>query len=147
MFPFCWIKASHIGKSHILGKQVSLLAFRQVLTKILPVECIQLHNYDLFEKARLKLSPLKSSSFRQDYHMPGIFLLNKNAKKLVAPTRCGLYLFPLNLYGKPWIWGKILPNTQKCTHFDHQKNDPSLIDLSLTLLKVLFLPHQIAIFN
>ena len=43
----------------MLGKKVSLIAFRQVLTKILPAACIQLYNYDLFENARLKLSPLK----------------------------------------------------------------------------------------
>ena len=32
-------------------KRLSLIAFRQVLTKILPATFIQLHNYDLFEKA------------------------------------------------------------------------------------------------
>ena len=39
----------HIGKK-------SLIAFRKVL-KILPAACIQLHNYDLFEKTQLQLSP------------------------------------------------------------------------------------------
>ena len=52
----------------MLGKKVSLIAFRQVLTKILPAAFIQLHNYDLFENARLKLSPLKpKKSVQQDY--------------------------------------------------------------------------------
>ena len=134
-------KIPHIGKRGIS------IRFQISFNKNFACRMHSVNNYDLFEKDRSKLSPLKSNNVRQNYHMPGIFLLNKNAKKTVAPTRCGLYLFPLNLYGKPWIWGKILPNTQKCTHFDHQKNDPSLIDLSLTLLKVLFLPHQIAIFN
>ena len=37
-------------------KKVSLVPFRQVLTKILAAACIQLHNYDLFEKARKIMS-------------------------------------------------------------------------------------------
>ena len=61
------IKISHIGKSHVLGNKVSLLAFRHVLTKTLPAACIQLHYYDLFEKAWLKLNPLTQNSFQQDY--------------------------------------------------------------------------------
>ena len=54
----------------MLGEKVSLIAFRQVLTKRLPaacVHCLELHNYDLFEKARLKLSPLIQNSVQQDY--------------------------------------------------------------------------------
>ena len=99
MFSFCWIKTSHIGKSHILGKQVSLLAFRQVLTKILPVECIQLHNYDLFEKARLKLSPLIQNSVLQGYipeSYASYLLSYQKCQKIVAPTRSGLSTLPLN---------------------------------------------------
>ena len=42
---------SHIGKK-------TLIAFRKFLTKTLPAACIQLPNYDLFEKAQLKLSSL-----------------------------------------------------------------------------------------
>ena len=30
-FSFYWIKLSHIGEFHILGKKVSLTAFRNVL--------------------------------------------------------------------------------------------------------------------
>ena len=99
---FCWIKISHIGKFRILGKKVSLIAFRQVLTKILPAACIQLHNYDLFEKAQLKLSPLIQNRVQQDYlpesyarHLPSY----QKCHKIVAPTRCGLFPLPLNLYG------------------------------------------------
>ena len=65
-------------------KKVSLIAFRQVLTKILPAACIQLINYDLFEKARLKLGPLihktVSSRIVSQNHTPGISLLTKNVK-------------------------------------------------------------------
>ena len=52
---------------HIGTKKVFLIAFRQVLTNIFPVAFIQLHNYDLFEKARLKLSPLIQNSVQQNY--------------------------------------------------------------------------------
>ena len=57
-FPLLLDKNITYREIHILGKKVSLSAFRQVLPKILPAACIQLHNFDLFEKARLKLSPL-----------------------------------------------------------------------------------------
>ena len=111
----------------MLGKKVSLIAFRQVLTKILPAACIQLHNYDLFEKAQLKLSPLIQNRVQQDYlpesyarHLPSY----QKCHKIVAPTRCGLLPLPLNFYGKPLGWGKILPNSQKFIRFPHQKNPP-----------------------
>ena len=43
----------------------------------MPAACIQLHNYDLFEKAQLKLSPLIQNRVQQDYlpellHLPGV---------------------------------------------------------------------------
>ena len=121
------MKISHIGKFHILGKKVSLIAFRQVLTKILPAAFIQLHHYDLHEKARLKLSPLIQNSVQQDY-IPESYASYlhsyQKCQKVVATTSCGLSLLPLNLYGKPWVWEKILPNSQKVTHFPHQKNSP-----------------------
>ena len=86
---------------------------------------IQLHNYDLFKKAQLKLSLLIQNRVQQDYlpesyarHLPSY----QKCHKIVAPTRCGLSPLPLNLCGKPWGWGKILPNNQKFTHFSHQKN-------------------------
>ena len=84
----------HIGKK-------SLIAFRKVL-KILPAACIQLHNYDLFEKAQLKLSPLIQNRVQQDYlpesyarHLPSY----QKCHKIVAPTRRGLFPLPRNLYG------------------------------------------------
>ena len=80
----------------MLGKKVSLIAFRQVLTKILPAACIQLHNYDLFEKAQLKLSSFKTVSSRiiSQNHMPGISLLTKNVTKLLHPPGVDCSPFP-----------------------------------------------------
>ena len=66
-FPLLLIKISHFGKSHVSGNKVSLLAFRHVVAKILPAACIQLHNFDLFEKARLKLSLITQNSAQHDY--------------------------------------------------------------------------------
>ena len=118
---------------HILGNskywefKVSLIAFRQVLTKVSPAAFIQLHNYDLFGKARLKLSPLIQNSVQQDY-IPEAYarylLSYQKCQKIVATTRCGLSPLPLNLYGKPWRWMKILPSCQNFNHFLHQKNSP-----------------------
>ena len=56
--------------------------------------CLQhsLHNYDLFGKARLKLSPLIQNSVQQDYiaESYGRYLLSyQKCQNIVAPTRCG----------------------------------------------------------
>ena len=102
-------------------------SFQIRFNKILPAACIQLDCYDLFEKAELKLSPLIQNTVQQDYlpesyasHLPSY----QKCHKIVAPTRCGLFPVPLNLYGKPWGWGKILLNIQKVTPFPHQKTPP-----------------------
>ena len=57
----------------------------------MPAACIQLHNYDLFEKAQLKLSSLIQNRVQQDYlpdsyarHLPSY----QKCHKIVAPTRC-----------------------------------------------------------
>ena len=113
-----------MGNSTYWEKKVFLTAFRQVLTKILPAAWIQLQNYDLFEKAQLELSSLIQNRVQQDYlpesYAPHLHSYQK-CHKIVAPTRCGLFPLPVNIYGKPWGCGKILPNSQKFTHFPHQK--------------------------
>ena len=111
---------------HIFGKKLSLKALRQVLIKLFPAACIQLDNYDLFENAWVKLSPLIQNSVQNDYfresyarYLPSY----QKFQKSFAPFMCGLFsTVPLNLYGKHWGWGKILPNSKKFTHFPHQKN-------------------------
>ena len=126
-FPFYWIKISHIGKLHILQKKVPRIVFRQVLTNALPAACIQLHNSDLFGKSQSKLKSLNTK-----YCLAGLspriilqYLLScQKSQKIDAPTKCGPCPLPLNLYWKSWGWGKILSNSQKCTHFSHQKHSP-----------------------
>ena len=110
-----------------IGKKVSLIAFRQVLTKILPATFIRWHNYDLSGKAQLKLSPLIQNNVQQDYipdSCARFLLSHQKCQTFVAPTRpAQVRLSPLllNLYGKPWGCEKILPNSQKCTHFPIRK--------------------------
>ena len=136
-----------MGNSTYWEKKLSLIAFRQVLTKILPISFIQLHIYELFEKNWLKLSPLIQKIFQQDYIPESYarYLLSyANCQKNVAPYRCGLSPLFLNLYTKPWGWGKILPNSQKFTDFPPKF---PLIDLNLSISKVTFISHQISIFK
>ena len=52
---------------------------------------------------------------------------------------------PINIYGKPWGWGRIPPNSQKIYSFPPPEK-PHLINLLLPLSKMSFLPHQIVIF-
>ena len=81
----------------------------------MPAAGIQLNNYDLFEKAQLKVNPLIENRVQQDYlaesyarHLPS----NQKDHKTVTPTRCGLSDLPLNLYGKPWWWEKSYPTAK-----------------------------------
>ena len=81
----------------------------------MPAAGIQLNNYDLFEKAQLKVNPLIENRVQQDYlaesyarHLPS----NQKDHKTVTPTRCGLSPLPLNLYGKPWWWEKSYPTAK-----------------------------------
>ena len=68
----------------------------------MPAACIQLHNYDLFEKAQLKVSPLiqnVSSRIIFQNHMPGIPLLTKNVTKLLHPPGVDCSPFPWTFIG------------------------------------------------
>ena len=77
----------HIGEKGISN------SFQTSFNKILPAACIQLHNYELFEKVRLKLSPLIQDSVQQDY-LPESYVRYlpsyQKCQKIVAPFRCGL---------------------------------------------------------
>ena len=52
------------------------------------------------------------------------FIENKSIKTKQCPTGLSPRIFPLNLYRKPWVWGRISANSQKSTHFSDQKNPP-----------------------
>ena len=87
----------HIGKKNSISN-----SFQISFNKSLTAACIQLYNYALFEKAQLKLSSLIQNRVQQDYlpesyasHLPSY----QKCHKIVAPTRCGLFPLPLNLYG------------------------------------------------
>ena len=85
--------------------------------------CFQLHNYDLFEKVGLKLSPLTQNSVQQDYLLSNS-LLTKNIKKLLHLPGVDCPPFPWTFMGNPGDegGGRILPKSQEFTHFPHQKN-------------------------
>ena len=86
--------------------------------------CFQLHNYDLFEKVGLKLSPLTQNSVQQDYLLSNS-LLTKNIKKLLHLPGADCPPFPWTFMGNPGDeggGGRILPKSQEFTHFPHQKN-------------------------
>ena len=85
------------------------------MIKTFACACIQLHNYDLFEKAQLKISPLIQNHVQQDY-LPESYARHltyyQKCDKIVAPTKGGLFALPLNLDGKRWD-GKISCPTAK----------------------------------
>ena len=78
--------------------------------------------------------------------MPGISLLKQKYLKIVAPTSCGLSLFPLDLYGEPWDEGKSYPTAKTLLISPILEKSP-LADLNLWQLKVSFLLYQTAIFK
>ena len=103
----------------LIGKKVSLIVFRQILVAYIFSNTL---TTDL-----IKLIGNKS--------------LNTKQCPAVLCTR----IISLNLYGKPWEWGRIPAKCQELNHFLHQKNSFSIY-LHLPLSKMSFFPHQIAIF-
>ena len=69
----------------------------------MPAACIQLRNYDLSEKAQLKLSSFKTFSSRiiSQNHMLGISFLNKNVTKLLHPPGVDCSPFRWTFMGNP----------------------------------------------
>ena len=106
-----------------MGKKVSLIAFKQVLTKILPAAFIQLHNYDLLEKPRLKLSPFKK--------------------------QCPAGLYPRIIHQESTFLLEMVENlTQEAKVYSFLPSGKfPLIGLNLSLSTASFLPHQTAIFK
>ena len=86
---------------------MSLLAFRQVLTEILPA-WIQLHCYGLTRTSRII----------SQNHMSGISLLSQNAKKLLH-NLCGH--FPWTFMGNPVDGAKFYPTPKNVLIFPIKK--------------------------
>ena len=104
-----------MGNSTYWEIKVSLIAFRQVLTKIVPAPFIQLHNYDLFEKYWLKLTPLIQNSVQQNHiqeSYASISFLTKNVKKLLHPPGVDYSPFLWTFMGKPGDGGKSYPTAK-----------------------------------
>ena len=84
--------------NHIFEKKASLIAFRQILQKILPAAYI--------------FSNTVMTNLKKPF----------NTKQ--CPAGLSPRIIPLNLYGKPFGWGRIPTNSRKFTHFPHQENPP-----------------------
>ena len=87
----------------ILEKKVSLIACRQILAKILPAAYIFSNTI---------MTNLKK------------LIGNERLNTKQCPAGLSPKIIPLKLYGKPWGWGRVPANSQKFTHFPHQKNPP-----------------------
>ena len=94
---------------NILEKEVSLIAFRQILPKILMAVYI-------FSNAIM--TNLKK------------LIGNKSFNEKQSPAGLSPRIMPLNLYRKPWEWGRTLVNSQKFTNLPIQKNPPWYIFIS-----------------
>ena len=104
---------------HILEKKI-LIAFRQILSKILLEACIFSNTIMAYLKKKkkknsLELNSLVQNSIQQDY-LPKLYPI-----------------VSLSIHGKPWRWGRIPPNNEKSTHLSHQKNP---------LIEIYFLHYQ-----
>ena len=109
-FPICWISApvlilSPDHRQHI-GKKVSLIAFRQVLPKVLIV------SYIFINTIMTNLKKFIGNKWNK-------FLNAKQCPALLSPR-----IIPLNFYGKLWGWRRIPANSQKFTTFPIQKYHP-----------------------
>ena len=103
--PKNWVPLFPDHKPNI-RKKVSVIAFRQILSKILPKACIFSNTIITYLKKFIG-----TKSF--------------NTKHWTAGLSPRIYpIIPVNIYGKPWEWGRIPPNSQKFPHFSHQKNSP-----------------------
>ena len=110
-FPFCWMPpqpkkmSPPVPWSHSIYWKKRYL--QQLLDKFYQTFCLR-HAFSVTQlwliwKSSLELNPLIQNSVQQDY-LPELYPI-----------------IPLNIYGKPWGWGRINPNSQKCAHFFHQK--------------------------
>ena len=88
---------------HILEKNVSVIAFIQILPKILPAAYI--FSYTI-------MTNLKN------------LIGNKSLNTKQCPAGLCPRIIPLNLYWKPLRSGRIPANSQKFIHFLHKKNPP-----------------------
>ena len=125
---------SHIGRKGISN------SFWKTFNKDFPAACIHLHNYDLFEKARSKLSPFIQNCVQQVY-LPESYArylpFYQKCQKNVAPTSCGLLASsPQPLWENLGMRENPTQQPKNCSSFLSEKSP--LIDLNLSLSKVSF---------
>ena len=81
----------------------------------MPAWCVQLHIYDLFEKAQLKLSPSIENCVQQDY-IPELYVRHvpsyQKCPKLLHPPGVDCSPFPWTFMGNPGDREKSYPTTK-----------------------------------
>ena len=130
-----------------MEKNVSLIAFRQILTKILSAAWIQLHTYDIWK------SSIKTKSLNTKHWSAGLsprIICQVSPLTKISKNCCTHQVWTVPLSPEP-LWealGMVENPTQHPKMYSSSPSEKSpLIDLNLLILKVLFLPHQIAIFK
>ena len=118
---------SHLGRKGISN------SFWKTFNKDFPAACIHLHNYDLFEKARSKLSPFIQNCVQQVY-LPESYArylpFYQKCQKNVAPTSCGLLASsPQPLWENLGMRENPTQQPKNCSSFLSEKSP--LIDLNL----------------
>ena len=141
---------SSVGqKYHILGKKVSLIAFTQVLTKLLPAAFSHLQNYVLFEKARLKLSLFNTKKCPAGFYPRIIQQVSPSLPKMSKYCSTHqVWIVPPSLESLCETLGMGENPIQQPNIYSFSPGEKfPLKDLNLSLSKVSFLPSQIAIFK
>ena len=126
IFPICWIP--HPSKNWVylspdhrsnIGEKKVLIAFRQIFVKNSAEACIFSNTIMAY------LKKLIGTKFQQDY-LPELFPI-----------------VTLNIHGKPWRWGESHPTVKNVLIYSTRK----ILLMKFTLLsKLLFFPHEVAIF-
>ena len=132
--PFCWISpppenwvSVFLPWPQTTYWRKTIITFRPTLPTTLPVMYIFSYTIITSLKKFIETKSVNTKRCQQDY-LPVLYPIT-----------------PLNLYEKPWRWGRILGNSEKIYLFSPSEKS-SLINLHLLRSKVSFLPRQIVIF-
>ena len=144
-FPLLLDKSKYWEIAHF-GKKGLSNSFQISFTKILPLVCIQLDNYDLSQKAKsLNTKPCPAGLSPGIICQASPFLLKMSRNCCTYKVMWTVHPFPETL----WVtlgMGKN-PTQQPKTYSFPPSEKSHLIDLNLSPSKVSFLPHHTVIFK
>ena len=149
-FPLLLDKTFTYWKSHILGrKYISLLAFREVLTKIFAWSMHSVTQLWLTWKSLIKNKSLHPNQCPSGLSPRIISQVSPFLTK-ISKNCCTHHVWTVPLSPEP-LWETLGMKENPAQHPKMYSFLPSekspLTDLNLSLSKVSFLPHQIAIFK